>query len=369
MMNRATARRLLAMSSFILLAACKGGEKTPIAAEGPTVKGVTVESVKVAAIADLLEATGTVKARNSAQIAARIPGAVSSVLVREGERVRKGQLLMTIEAAESAAGSAGAEAGVIEAQRGLDEAIARRKLSDATFERFRTLYEAQAVTKQEFETREMEKNLAEQGVARAEARLVQAREGARALATVAGYRRITAPLAGIVSGKSVDVGMTVFPGMPLMTVEEEGGYRLEASVSESLLGKVKTGDRITLAIDEAAPNLSGRVAEVVPVVDPASRTFIVKIDLAGKGLRSGMFGRAFFPAGTKQGALVPATAIVTRSALTSVWVVDKEKRVRLRLVKVGRPVGDKVELLSGLADGEQVAVAGIELLVDGARLE
>ena len=251
----------------------------------------------------------------------------------------------------------------------VDEARARKRLADATFERYRNLFQEQAVTRQEYEGKEMEKEVAGQGAARAEARLVLARENARAAGTVAGYTRISAPLSGLVASKSVDAGMTVFPGMQLMTVEEEGHYRLEVSAPESLLGKVQVGQALNVQIDGVTGDMGGRVAEVVPAVDPASRTFIVKVDISGKGLRSGIYGRALFPVGERKGLLVPKMAIVERGALTSVWVADKENIARMRLVKTGREVHERVEVLSGLSAGERVVIGGVEKVGEGAKFQ
>lgn len=348
---------------------CGPKEKEKGAGESPpVVKGVTLAEMKSEAVPDLLEAVGTVRARNSALIAARIAGTVTALHVREGDRVARGKLLLTLEAAESAASAAGARAAVVEAERGVEEARARKRLAEATYERYQRLFAEQAVARQEFENRQAEREVALQGEARAEARLVQAREGARAAGTLAGYTRVTAPVSGLVTGKSVDLGMTVFPGTPLMTVEEEGGYRLEVAAPETLAGKVRPGDSVKVAVEGGAAPLEGRVAEVVPTVDPASRTFTVKVDVAAKGLRSGMYGRASFPAGTRTGLLVPKGAIVERGALTSVWVVGKDDIARMRLVKSGRTVGEKVEILAGLSGGERIVVGGAEKVVDGAKV-
>ena len=354
--------------AVLAVAGCGKGEKAPQATAPPRVTGVTMMTVAAESAPNFLEVVGTVRARNGATIAARIPGTVSSLHVREGERVGKGKLLLTIDAAESTAGAAGAAALVEEAKRGMDEAVARKRLADATFERYQRLFKEEAVTKQEFETRLMEKDVASQGVARAEARLAQAREGARAATAVAGYTRITAPLSGIVTSRKAELGMTVFPGTPLVTVEEEGSYRLELDAPESLMGKVHPGGSVRVTIEGMAAT-EGRIAEVVPSVDPASRTFTVKVDLKGKGVRSGMYGRAQLPVGTVQGMFVPKGAVVERGSLTSVWAVDRENTARLRLVKTGRAVGERVEILAGLSPGERVVTAGGEKIVDGAKIE
>ncbi|HTG83058.1 MAG TPA: efflux RND transporter periplasmic adaptor subunit [Geobacteraceae bacterium] len=360
---------LVAAGTLLTAAGCGSRGKEGTAEAQQVVKGTVMEHVGSGAIPDLVEAVGTVKARNVAQLAARIPGTVTAVYVREGDRVAKGKLLLTLEAAETVAGAAGAQASVTEAERGLDEAKARKKLADVTFERYQKLYAEQAVTRQEFDSRQTEKDVASQGVARAEARLAQVREGAKAAGTLAGYSRVSAPISGIVTAKPADVGMTVFPGAHLMTVEEEGHYRLEVAAPESLRGKVRTGETVPVTIDGIEGTLAGRVGEVVPAVDPASRTFTAKLDVAAKGLRSGVYGRASFAAGSRSGIMVPRSAVVVRGALTSVWAVDRGNIARMRLVKTGRALGDKVEILSGLSDGERIVVSGIERVTDGARIE
>lgn len=360
---------LLAVAAVTLVSGCGEKVKEGGTVSLPVVKGVALQEVTAEGIPDGLVAVGTVKARNAALIAARIPGTVSALHVKEGDRVTKGKLLLALEAAESTAGAAGAHAAVEEARSGVEEALARKRLADTTFERYHKLLQEQAVTRQEFDTRRAEKETAQEGVARAEARLVQMRENARAAGTLAGYARIVAPISGIVTGKSVDVGMTVFPGMPLMTVEEEGRYRLEVAAPESLLGSVKSGQALKVQIDGIAGNLEGKVAEVVPTIDPASRTFAVKVDIVGKGLRSGVYGKALFPTGERKGLLLPKGAVVERGALMSVWVVGRERVARMRLIKTGREVNGRVEVLSGLTAGERVVTGGVEKVVEGARIE
>ncbi|MCM2359645.1 MAG: efflux RND transporter periplasmic adaptor subunit [Geobacteraceae bacterium] len=370
-MKRFPAIALLILVGGTLTAAGCGakGKEEGARQAPPVVQGVAVARVQAEAIPELLEAVGTVRARNSAVIAARIAGTVTAIHAREGDRVTRGKLLLNLEAAENTAGAAQARGAVAEAERGVEEAQARKTLAEATFDRYRRLLAEQAVTRQEFENRQMEREVAAQGVARAEARLSQAREGARAAGTIAGYGSVTAPISGIVTGRTAELGMTVFPGAPLLTVEEEGHYRLELAAPETLSGRVKPGDQVMVAIDGLAVAQQGRVAEVVPMVEPASRTFTVKVDLNAAGLRSGMFGRAGFPVGTREGLLVAKGAIVERGALTSVWVVDQDNIARMRLVRPGRTIGGRVEVLSGLSAGERIVTGGVELVADGARIE
>ena len=360
---RATVSALLIASVF----GC-GKKVEPVAPNAPVaVQGATVAAVAAETIPEVQEAVGTLKSLNSAVISARIAGSVSRVYVKEGDRVAKGKILVAIESAESGAAAAGATAGVEEAARALEEARSRRKLADATFDRYRRLFSEQAVTRQEYEVRQSEQEVASEGVARAQARLNQARQSANAAGTVAGYGRIVSPISGVVLAKQVEAGQTVFPGTPLLTVEGDEGLRLEVAAPEGLLGRVKPGDRVGIAV-EGAP-VTGRVSEVVPKVDPGSRTFTVKIDLPASGLRSGSYGKALFKVGSRQGVAVPAAAIVERGALTSVWVVSRDGIARLRLVKLGAALGDRVEVLSGLTAGERIVIAGADRVTDGVKVE
>lgn len=363
-------RSYRAMAIALSIAAFLGcGKKSePVPQSAPVVvQGTTVATVAAEAIPEIQEAVGTVKARSLAVIAARLAGSVTGVYAKEGDRVAKGKLLVSIDVAESGAAAAGAVSGVEEAARALDEARSRKKLADTTFDRYRRLFNEQAVTRQEFEVRQSEQEVATEGVARAQARLSQARQGASAAGTVAGYGKVSSPISGVVLAKQVEAGQTVFPGTPLMTVEGDSGYRLEVAAPEGLLGRVKPGDVVGISV-EGAP-ATGRVSEVVPLVDAASRTFTVKIDLPAKGLRSGSYGKALFKVGSLQGISLPVTAIVERGALTSVWTVSPEGIARLRLVKLGRTLGSRVEILSGLSAGEKVVVAGAERVTDGAKLQ
>lgn len=358
-----------ALSALLIVAALGCGKKVePVAQSAPVVvQGATVTAVAAEAIPETQEAVGTVRARNSAVISARIAGSVSRVYPREGDRVAKGELLLAIDAAESGAAAAGALSGVEEASRALQEARSRKRLAEATFQRYRRLFEQQAVTRQEFEERQMEQEVADEGVARSAARLSQARQSANAAGTVAGYAKVTSPISGVVLAKQVEAGQTVFPGTPLMTVEGDQGFRLEVAAPEGLLGKVKPGDQVGVAVEGAS--LTGRVSEVVPTVDPVSRTFTVKIEVQAKGLRSGSYGKALFKTGARQGIAVPAAAVIERGALTSVWVVSGQGIARLRLVKLGRAEGERVEILSGLSAGERIVTAGADKVTDGAKVE
>lgn len=359
----------LATASCLYLTGCSDSRQHQ-PAEPVLVSGLGLTTIKLVELPESIDLVGTIKARTSALVSARIPGTVSLLQVAEGDQVSKGQLLGKLDSQENLAQASGARAVIDEASRGLEEAQARLKLAESTFHRFKQLYDEQALTKQEYDTRQTELELAQQGLARAEARLQQTREAASAATTLADYTKIVAPITGVIVSKQVDLGSTVFPGQPLLMIDDESSYQLELAVPESLLQLIHTGTTVQVQVDALGNSLQGKIKEIVPASDPASRTYTAKIPLSVKGVRSGMFGRGSVQlASSRQGVLIPASAVFEKGALTAVWTVGSDSLIRMRLVKTGKQQGDLVEVLSGLEDGDQLVTSGIEKAVDGGRLQ
>jgi RND family efflux transporter MFP subunit len=199
--------------------------------------------------------------------------------------------------------------------------------------------------------------------------VAQVEQEVRAAGIMRDYARLAAPFSGVVTTKTVEPGNLATPGAPLLTIEQDGLYRLEASVDESKLASVRVGQAVEVMIDGAIENrrkLNARVSEIVPSVDPASRTYIVKLDLpATPQLRTGMFGRVIFPLGTQKVVAVPLTTLMERGQLQSVFVVE-DGVAHIRLVTTGRRTKDGAEILSGLNAGEKVVTPLPPGLLDGA---
>jgi RND family efflux transporter MFP subunit len=159
--------------------------------------------------------------------------------------------------------------------------------------------------------------------------------------------------------------------MPILTVEDVRRYRLETTVNETDLRYLRIGQQAPVTID-ALDNaeLRGKVAQIVPAADPASRSFVVKIDLpADPRLHSGLFGRAQFSRGQRPALLIPRTAVVERGQLQGVFVLDQNQVAGLRYVTLGKPVGAEIEVLAGLQDGERLVAKPAELDLSGKRIE
>lgn len=362
-----------------------GGKKQESATERPRVSGIELAIAESSQRERTAEATGTVRSAKIAVVAAQVMGRITSILVEEGSRVEAGTTLATIEdaavraqldAAESAV--AEAEAGREEAEGAIAQAEAGKILAEKTFERFRNLYEGRVVTAQEFDEVQAKRTVAEQEYKRSlerraqvTARLSQAKSKADVARTMHSYTRITAPFAGVVTEKSADPGSMASPGMPILVLEETRRYRMEASVPESFLGRLRVGSRVTVSLDtEPGREIAGAVSETVPRVDPMSRTFTAKVDLPGaRGIRTGMSGRIRFSTGVETVVTVPRTALTRAAGYEGLFAVGEDNVARLSMVKPGEPFGDRVEILSGIDPGTRVVVSPPDALVDGARVE
>ncbi len=329
------------------------------------------------------QATGTVRARTSAAISSKIMGYVQQVSVQVGDRVKQGQLLITIDSSDLEPNVRRAEAGRTEAQSAVpeaDSAVAAAKanldLAQTTFKRMEDLASKNSISRQEFDevSARLKAAQANYDMARArrtqlDSRLAQAEQEVRSASVMRDYARIAAPFAGVVTAKSVEPGNLATPGGPLLTIEKEDGFRLETSVDESRLTSVKVGQTARVSIGTLGEELNARVSEVVPSIDPGSRTYTVKLDLpANPKIRSGVFGRALFQTGSRSAVTAPAAALVVRGQLQSVYGVE-DGRARTRLVTVGARSKDAVEILSGLSAGEPLVAVIPSGLQDGSRLE
>ena len=391
---------------FVVGIASCGKKEEAVPEKISTVTGVKVETVKASPVEDFYEAVGTVRSKTASVLSPKITGYILAVHVREGDSVTPGRLLIEIDNREASAQLKRAQAGVWEAEEMLQEteqtarafesarvaAEADQALAASTFNRYQPLLERKSVSQQEFDevqaryrakTAEVERakdmlqsvqSKKEQALARidqAKAEVVQAQ-------VLAGYGRVYSPLRGVVASKQAEVGALAAPGSPLLTIEDDTHYRLEANVEDTMIGRIRLGQSVRVSIDVLGEQwLEGRVGEVQPASDPTSRSSIVKIDLpenldnkgSARVLRSGLFGKARFRIGERRVIAIPQKAVLQQGQLSEVFAVDRDNRAHLRLIKTGRAYGDRVEVLSGINEGDRIIIEGVEKVKDGNRVE
>jgi multidrug efflux pump subunit AcrA (membrane-fusion protein) len=351
----------------------------------------------LSAIPETYDAVGTIRSRRQAVLSARIVAPVVAVHANEGDRVTTGQLLIELDDREVKSLLARAEAELLAAREGLDEAEAgiqaaektvksaqsSRELVSLTFRRHQALLEKRSVTQQEYDEArarlvaadaEVERSVAVLASVKArkrqaQAKIEQAEAGLVTARTVEGYPRITAPIDGIVASRTAEVGNLASPGVALMAIDQTS-YRVEANVQESEIRHITLGQLVRIRVEALGKEVDGPVSQLVPAADPQSRTSVVKIDLPQMpGLHSGLYAEARFSVGERKAIVVPRSAVVDRGQLETVMAVDGERVARMRLIKTGRETSAGVEVLSGLTEGDQYIVSGADKVADPSRLE
>jgi len=352
-----------------MLAGCRSERRTEATA-AEAVRNVSVIVAHRTTVPDWLEAVGTVRAAQTSEVSSQIMGTIIEIRAREGDRVQSGQILALIDAAQPRAAVEQATAAEAAAQKEVSAADSDFALAEATRKRYQQLYEKKSVSPQEFDevqaryqSAEARRDMARAGQAQANAVLTQAR-------TSLSYTQIRAPFSGLVTEKKADAGTLASPGMPLFSIEDTRSYRLEATVDESDIGVARLGQPVSTFLDAlGSTDLRGKVEQIVPAADPASRSFLVKIELpVDARLHSGLFGRARFSRGELVALLIPQSAIVQRGQLQGVYIIGANQIALLRYVTLGKSAGQQVEVLSGLQEGERLVAAPGDGELGGKRI-
>ncbi|MEP7281919.1 MAG: efflux RND transporter periplasmic adaptor subunit [Rubrivivax sp.] len=290
---------------------------------------------------------GVVEAVRSSIVAAQVSGAVTSIDVKAGDRVKAGQVVARIDARSAEQNAGASEAQVRAAQAMLD--VARSE-----YERQQQLHRQNYISQAALER-------AESQFKAARAQTTAQRAQADAARTQSGLHVLRAPYAGIVAEVPVALGDMAMPGKALLVIYEPGALRVTAAVPQSALPASLAGVKVELpGLPEAQRWFSGEQAQILPLVDAATHTAQLRIDLpaGASALRPGMFARVWLPGAAAAGPrlFVPAAAVLRRGELTGVYVLDDRGAPMLRQVRLGRPDGTRIEVLTGVSAGELVAL-------------
>lgn len=356
----------------ILLATLACQHKEEMSPKTPdSIRNVELLMVQQTKLPGYYEAVGTVRPVQSAQLSSQMMGNIIRMTAREGDYVRQGQVLAVIDDSQTRASLDSALA----AQRAsVQEVIAANSefaLAESTLKRYQVLQDKKSVSPHEFEqvnaryeAAKAHRNMAQAGNAGADAAVIQAR-------TVQGHSTVRAPFAGIVTAKLAEVGNLASPGVPLYSVEDNKGFRLEVNVDESSIGIVRLGATVPVALDAFTDKtFTGKVVQILPSADDSSRTFLVKVELPkDASLRAGLFGRARFATGARDGISVPQSAIVQRGSMQAVYAVGPDQVASLRYVTLGQSSQNGFEVLSGLENGDRIVVAPANRELNGKKIE
>ena len=350
--------RPLAPWLILALAACdRGGGQAARTRPAPA---VTVAAVGVRDVAVEIRAPIDLRPIAQADAGAKTIGYLDAVLVDRGDRVRRGQTLAIVRPSDLP--------DQLSASRGaLSQAQAAASLARANRERAARLAPTGVVSQQELQQ-------AETALATAEATLASAQSNVDALGTRLGELRIESPLDGVVSARRLDPGALVGPASgsgPVLTVQRIDVLRAFVPVNEREVPRLQVGQEARLELD-ALPGrpVLGRVVRVAPGFDPVARTVDaeVQVDNAAGLLRPGMYGRAaIVTAIHKDAVVVPAPSLQISDGQAYAFVVKGDKVARVA-VRLGVDGGDWLEVVGGLAKGDEIVTAGADMLADGATI-
>jgi RND family efflux transporter MFP subunit len=297
-------------------------------------------TLEVRDVALTYPAEAMVEAVRQATVAAQVQGRVVEVHADAGQRVRKGQVLMRLDAREAAEGAASAQAQLIQAR--------------ANYERTRNLHAQKFVS-----TAALDK---------ADADLKAAQAAAGASGATVSHATVAAPLTGIVAQRHTELGEMASPDKPLITVYDPKGMRVIASIPQYKLAEVRRGGTARLEFPETGLWVDATRVEVLPTADARSHTVTARLYLPDDlpGVIPGMAARAHFVVGSGKKLTVPPQAVIRRGEVTGVYVIDARNTPRLRQVRLGEMLGNgELEVLAGLSAGDRVSLtpiqAGIQL--------
>lgn len=337
------------------LAARAAEAPRPAAAPSRPALTVTLAVAVRTPVVATVSAQGTVHPWQEAAVGAEGAGwRLAEVAVQVGDTVRKGQVLARFDTRVAEADLAQLKASVAEAEAASAEAAANAQ-------RARELQGSGALSAQQisqFLTAERA----------AQARLEAQRAAVRAQEVRLAQGVVVAPDDGVISARTATLGAVAGPGQELFRLIRQGRLEWRAEVASTDLKALRPGQTVRVQ-PVGAEAVTGRISRVAPTVDPATRNGLVYVDLpagsAARGVRAGQFARGEFETGRGEALTLPQTAVLLREGFAWVFVVGPDQRVRQTKVVIGRRVGDRIEIESGLAPDARVVASGGGFLADG----
>jgi HlyD family secretion protein len=302
--------------------------------------GARTIAVEAATLPVIYRAVGTVRSRTQIDLAPRIVARILEIPVRSGDRVAKGDILLKLDDKELASGVRQAGQHARQAQAALD-------LATTELDRARKLIASGAITQQAFDQ-------TDSAFRQASAAAQAATDALRQAEAVLGYATLTSPIDGVVAERLADPGDLASPGNIVLRLFDPTRLMLEVPVREGLVTRIKLGEQAPFHVDALNTNLTGEVREIVPSVDPGSRTFLVKICISNApALMPGMFGVLELPTGTRRALTLPADCVQRIGQLEYVRAL-LDGRPRQVLVRTVPATDGMVEIVSGLEAGMTV---------------
>lgn len=342
----------------LLTISCGDKETQPAVDNTPAIP-VTVQAITDNNSSPFLAVSGKVQAANSAQLSTRMMGFVNDVPVNVGDQVIKGQLLVAINNADLQAKKGQVNASITEATAAFNNA-------QKDYNRFKNLFADNSASQKELDDITANFNMAK-------ARLEGAQQMKNEINAQFAYSNITAPFNGVITSKNIKKGDMANPGQPLLSIEAPGDFEVMAMVPETEISQIKKETEVQVTISSIQQTLTGKVKEVSTSAQQTGGQYLVKItlDKTEVPILSGMFATIAFPVERKaanHNVLIPTTALVTKGQLTGVYTISENNTAMLRWLRLGRTLGDQVEILSGLNADEKYITSSNGKLFNGAKV-
>ena len=341
-----TAPLVFLVAAGLLAAACDA----PAPALAPAAPAnLATAAVELREVELTSSAEAVVEAVRQSTVSAQVSGRIVDIRFDVGDRVEKGAVILRIDERAASQAVAASEAQVREAEANLVNAR-------ANFERTRQLVAQKFVSQAALDK-------AEADFKAAESRMKATLAGAGAAATEKSFTTIVAPYSGVVSARHVELGEMATPGRPLMTGFDPSTLRVVATVPQAQVAQIRALGRARIEVPSVGRWVDVKSMTLVPAADPRTHTTRIRLELPAdvRGVYPGVYARVHFVTGSEPRLLVPRAAVLRRSEVTAVYVIDGQGRALLRQVRLGA-AGDEtsVEVLAGLKPGERVALEPIK---------
>lgn len=324
----------------------------------PKEQAVLVEKIVKAEKAQILELTGTLEARDNIIITSKYGGKVSDVLVENGQTVHSGQGLISMEATQQ-------QNALTQAQNALAKANANLNYIQKNYERMKNLYDAEAISRNDFESAEMAYQVAKADVNSAQAICSNAQDAVK-------DTEVSSRINGTVADCNIKSGQMVEAGTPLMTVQDLSSSYLIVNVNQDDISKIALGQKVKVSVDAFSDKtFNGRVEIMNPVANSASRSFEVKmlVENPDSLLKPGMFAKVEVEFDKPKMAIaVPQSAVSGKDGLYYVFVAKNDKAEK-RTVVLGDTMGQEVEVKSGLTEKDKLIISNVNKLKDGDTIQ
>jgi RND family efflux transporter MFP subunit len=321
---------------------------------------VKIGQVISSELTNMITASGTIEAQNSANLSTRMMGNVTNVNVKVGQRIKKGQTLITISSADLNAKAAQVEASISQAGSALQNA-------EKDFLRFKTLFEKKSASEKELDDMTTRYEMAK-------ANLEAAKQMKKEVQAQYAYTNISSPFDGMVVNTFVKLGDMANPGMPLVAVEGEKKYQATILVSETDIANVKVDTEAKVLVKSIDKEFNGTVKEISYSSKNTGGQYLVKIDLtsASDDVYPGMFVNVRFSVKSNEdlvsSIMIPKSALINHGQLTGIYVIGNDNTAILRWLRVGKESNGKIEVLSGLQNKEQFIASADGKLYNGAKV-